>query len=72
MKGLKERTVDNGVGGGLQATEVGTEERPDMVATRGHCCPIHGPGGRRDSRGFLETQWASVPPLPHFNSQTLP
>lgn len=43
MKGPKERTVD---GGGLQAMEVGKEESPDMVATRGHCCPIHGPGGR--------------------------
>ena len=43
MKGLKERTVD---GGGLQALEMGTEERPDVVATRGHCCPVHGSAGR--------------------------
>lgn len=34
-----------------EATLVGTVASPEVVATRGHCCPTHGPGVGRDSRG---------------------
>lgn len=62
--GFGGRVLDLGRGE-WEALQAGTgEEIPATVATRGHRCPVKGPGTGRDFRGgFSETEGGLAPSL---------